>query len=164
MSTPRLTALAFALLLHPLLGPLHAQAAPAPNSATLNVFLHCNTSCDTDFFRTEITYVNWVRDRAVSDIHILITGQSTGGGGSEFTLAFIGLRGQSGLADTLCFVAPQRNTPDITRRGMTRIINLGLVRFLARTTIADRLNLTLATESVRPTGTPATPNQQASDP
>ena len=64
---------------------------PAQDSA-LRVFLDCpNTYCDFDYYRTEITFVNWVRDRQFADLHLLITSQGTGGG-AEHTLAFIGLR------------------------------------------------------------------------
>ena len=45
---------------------------------------------DLDFFRSEVPVVNWVRDREDSDLHVLVTDQTTGGGGRLFTLAFIG--------------------------------------------------------------------------
>ena len=64
-------------------------AAGVDNPA-VNVFLDCGYRCDEDYLRTEITYVNWVRDRAVADVHLLVTTQSTGGSGLEYTLAFIG--------------------------------------------------------------------------
>lgn len=140
--------------------PAAAQVPSSP-PATLNVFLDCNFSCDLDFIRTEVTYVNWVRDREAADVHVLVTGQATGGGGTEHTLAFLGLRSMAGLSDTLRYVAGQRNTPDITRRGMTRIIKLGLVRFLARTEAADRFNLTYA--ATAPGATAPATAQQADD-
>lgn len=141
--------------------PVPAQAAAPPPLPALNVFLDCNFYCDLDFVRTEVTYVNWVRDREAADVHILVTGQSTGGGGTEHTLTFLGLRSMIGLTDTLRYVAGQRNTPDLTRRGMTRIIKLGLARFLARTETADRLNLSLAPSTAGPAA-PAV--QQQHDP
>src|SRR5947207_10729638 len=70
---------------------------------TLDVYVDCEDwrACDFDYFRTEITFVNWVRDRQVADVHILVTTQQTGGGGREFTVTFLGLRAFAGLADTL---------------------------------------------------------------
>ncbi|MBA2671194.1 MAG: hypothetical protein H0U67_12545, partial [Gemmatimonadetes bacterium] len=54
-----------------------------PESATqdaLRIFLDCNgPGCDFDFFRTEITFVDYVRDRADADVHVLVTTQGTGG-------------------------------------------------------------------------------------
>ena len=50
------------------------------------VFIDC-ISCDMDYFRTEITFVNYVRDRKDAQVHVLITTQSTGSGGTEYTSA-----------------------------------------------------------------------------
>src|SRR5262245_57290182 len=57
-------------------------AADAPR-----VFLDCHF-CDTNFIRTEMNWVNWVRDAADAQIHVLVTRQSTGGGGQEWLLNF----------------------------------------------------------------------------
>src|SRR5687768_5121623 len=88
--------------------PAQSQSTAVNDStrAALNVFLDCESHyCDFDFFRTEITAVNWVRDRQVADVHVLVSTQSTGAGGTEFTLAFLGLRGLGGVGDTLKYVA-----------------------------------------------------------
>lgn len=123
--------------------PVRAQAPAAP--ATVNVYMDCPIfACDQDFVRTEISYVSWVRDRAAADVHILITQQATGGGGTEYTLAFLGLQGFAGVSDTLKYVSGQSSTSDDVRRGLTRTIKLGLVPYLSRTTIADRLSLSVA--------------------
>jgi hypothetical protein len=117
---------------------------PAANlPATINVFLDCSFSCDFDFVRTEIPYVDWVRDRTVSDVHILATRQSTGGGGFEYVFNFIGLRGFAQIVDTLKTVTSVNATVDDQRKAYTRTIKTGLVPFLARTSIADRLNVTV---------------------
>ena len=108
-----------------------------------NVFLDCSGFfCDEEFFRTEIVSVNWVRERSVADVHVLATTQPTGGGGAHYTLAFIGQRRFEGLGDTLSYVAPQSNTGDETRRALARTIQLGMVRYLARTSAADGLVVT----------------------
>src|SRR5262245_34210539 len=59
-----------------------AQDTPNPDSSPVRIFIDCtNTPCDGDFFRTEMTFVDHVRDRQTADVHILLTGQSTGSGG-----------------------------------------------------------------------------------
>ncbi|MFA6168918.1 MAG: hypothetical protein WC700_19995, partial [Gemmatimonadaceae bacterium] len=60
----RLSARATVVLLALMLGarPLGGQGAAAANGS-LAVYLDCRTSCDFSLIRTEITYVNWVRDR-----------------------------------------------------------------------------------------------------
>jgi hypothetical protein len=108
--------------------PVGGQQTPAKFS----VFLDCRTNCDFDFMRTEMTYVDWVRDRTVADIHLLITSQGAGAGGEEFTLAFIGLRGLAGRGDTLTFTTDPTTTSDERRRRMAQTTALGLMQFVAR--------------------------------
>ena len=108
-----------------------AQNAPA---AALKVFLDCNDfqGCDFDFFRTEITAVNWVRDRQVADIHVLVTTQTTGSGGREYTSTFIGLGRFTGVTDTLKYASPPAAPQDEVRRGLAQVFRSGLVRYIAR--------------------------------
>ncbi|MGH7638279.1 MAG: hypothetical protein ACREOK_11565 [Gemmatimonadaceae bacterium] len=121
---------------------LRAQDSAAATS--LNVYLDCQTfGCDFDFFRTELTLVNWVRDRQVADLHLLVTSQTTGAGGSEYTVNFIGLRQFAGMTDTLKYVAPPAVSDDERRRGLARVFRLGLVRYLARTPAASRITVSV---------------------
>src|SRR5512140_1890392 len=62
-------------------------------SVAPNVFLDCDRrTCDFEYIKTEITFVNYVLDRQTADVHIIVTRQQTGSGGNEYTLAFMGLR------------------------------------------------------------------------
>lgn len=119
---------------------LTGQDQPSMQGA-LTVFLDCRADCDHDFVRTEITYVNWVRDRTVADVHVLITSQSAGAGGEAFTLAFLGQRLLAGRGDTLTFTALPTATSVERRRGVTQTIALGLVQFVARTPGARALRV-----------------------
>ena len=85
--------------------PATAQNAPdttrTVQDSALRVFFDCpnfSRGCDFDFIRTEITFVNWVRDRESADVHLLISTQETGGGGSEYTLTYIGRKRFTGNA------------------------------------------------------------------
>ena len=122
----------------------HAQDAPQSPAAPLSVYVDCRTGCDMDFIRTEITYVNWVRDRAVADVHILLTSQEGGAGGQAITAAFLGLRSYAGRGDTLVFNTNPTTTGDERRRGVTRMIALGIVPFVARTPMGQALRITAA--------------------
>ena len=57
-----------------------AQARPATADSAVRVYLDCRAFCDSEFLRTELTYIDWVRDRQDADVHLLITSQDTGGG------------------------------------------------------------------------------------
>lgn len=113
-------------------------------SGTVGVFLDCQTfyGCDQDHARREIPYVNWMRDRRDADVHVLVTSQQTGGGGQEITLGFIGLARFVGQVDTLAHVSANTDTQAEIRDGVTRLLKLGLARFLARTSLAPRLDVT----------------------
>lgn len=115
--------------------PLSAQqdttaAARSDASAKLRLYLDCNF-CDFDFMRTEVTFVDYVRNRQDADVHILVTRQETGGGGSEFTLTFMGQRRLAAISDTLRYVAPPAVTSDELRRGLARVIKIGLLRYVS---------------------------------
>ena len=114
---------------------------PPPQGEALRVFLDCQYECDLDFLRTEITFVNWVRDRYDGQLLVLVTSQTTGGLGTDFTLTFIGQKDLTGRTDTLHYIAQQGATGDETRHGMARIIRLGLVRFTMATPLAAHLDV-----------------------
>jgi hypothetical protein len=117
--------------------PLQAQTP----TETVNVFLDCDR-CDRDFMRTEITYVNWVRDRAVADVHVLVSDEDTGGGGDRYTVTFTGLRTLAAIEDTLVYTSSTNDTNDEIRRGLTRTITIGLVPYVARTRLGmERLHV-----------------------
>jgi hypothetical protein len=131
--------------------PAHAQdievevateAAVTREDAPL-VYLDCNR-CDSSHIRREITFVNYVRDRDVAQVHVLITDQPTGSGGRMYTLAFIGRQAFGGVNNTLSFASLQSNTSAQEREGLTEILKLGLVPYAARTGLAAQLQLSYA--------------------
>jgi hypothetical protein len=106
------------------------------------VFVDCtNTSCDTEFFRTEIAFVDHVRDRRDADVHVLVPGEDTGGGGREYTFAFIGLGRFDKVPHTLRRVSKITDTDDERRREMLNAIKLGLVRYVADTPAGRALQI-----------------------
>ncbi|HEX8451202.1 MAG TPA: hypothetical protein VF647_03840 [Longimicrobium sp.] len=120
------------------------QTAPAAQPEAVRVFLDCNGfHCDQDFYRTEINWVGYVRDRQDADVHVLITRQQTGSGGGEHTLEFIGLRRFQGVSQTLRFTSGPSQTEDEVRRGLAEIIKLGLVRYAADSPAGARLRVTI---------------------
>jgi hypothetical protein len=117
-----------------------AQPTPTDRPDAVRVFLDC-PSCDETYIRTEITFVSYVRDRTVADVHVLVTTQGTGGGGIQYSLKFIGLDRFEGADQSLTYSAPRTATPDERRRGLASILKLGLVRYVAETPLASRLSL-----------------------
>lgn len=132
-------------------GAAAAAAQPATDSArenALRVFLDCN-SCDFDYLRREIPFINYVRDRKDAELHVLVTTQFTGSGGTEYTFRFIGLGRFEHIDDELKYSAAQTLTGDERRRGYAEVLKLGLVRYVTSTTAADRLRLVYRPENTK---------------
>jgi len=115
----------------------------------LKVYMDCRR-CDMDYIRTEITFVNFVRDRQEADVHVLVTTQRTGAGGREYTLAFIGQKDYTDLQNTLQYVSNRTETDDDVRRGLVHVLKMGLVPYIARTPISDFVSVSFK-KTVEPT-------------
>ncbi|MBM3284995.1 MAG: hypothetical protein FJY81_03910 [Candidatus Aminicenantes bacterium] len=107
------------------------------------VFLDCQR-CDTDYIRTEIAFVNYVRDRQEADVHILMTVQSTGSGGREYAAQFIGQKECADMRWTLRYVSSRTETEDATRKGLVHVLKLGLAPYVARTPMGKSVIISLA--------------------
>jgi hypothetical protein len=123
----------------------HAQQVAVDTVAqrTLFVFLDCNVQfCDFDHVRREIQWVNWVRDRQDADVHVLVTGEATGGGGWDLTLDYIGREALEGQDKSLHHVSRPTDTDAEVRDGLTRTLAAGLVQFVEPTSLLSRLRIT----------------------
>lgn len=140
--------------------PVRGQdASPPPVPETLKVFIDCmNARCDQEYIRTEVAFVDHVRDREVADVHLLITQQGTAAGG-QYILQFIGRGPFVGQDATLQQSWAQSDTGDAVRAGLVRSIKVGLVPYLAQTPLRDRLDVVV--RGARP-GNPGA--RQARDP
>jgi hypothetical protein len=114
---------------------------PPPAPRTVLVFVDCRSGCDGTYIRKELDFVDHVRDKEVADVHILITTENAGGGGRQYTISFIGLRRFAGVNDTTGYLTTPDDSDDDVRRGLVRVLKLGLVRYVATTPIRESLNL-----------------------
>jgi hypothetical protein len=123
-----------------------AEADSAQNDQALRVFFDCQGGgrgglCDFNFYRREIPFVNYTRDRADAQVHLLITREGTGAGGQLYTLDFIGREDFEGIDDRLT-VGTIPN--EASEQSMTRIaasVRLGLLRYIARTDQASDIQV-----------------------
>lgn len=127
------------------------EIPPVERTDAVRVFLDC-PSCDHSYIRTEITFVNYVRDRAAADVHVLVTTQGTGGGGTQYALKFIGLGPFKGVDNSLTYSVPRTATPDERRRGLASLLKLGLVRYVTATSLASQLTLRFNQAAGQPLG------------
>jgi len=115
----------------------HANAVDHDN---VKVFLDCESGCDRTYLKREITYVDYVRDRQDADVHLLILRQSSASG-RRYQLSFLGSGRFETLQQVLSFNSPNTDTDDERRRGLTRTIALGLVPYVAQTSLGQNLNV-----------------------
>ena len=114
--------------------------ATETESKKTSIFIECR-HCNEDFIKEQIPYVDYVRDRLDADIHILETSQRTGSGGDEHSLYFIGQSTFNGKNDTLSFTSSVDDTKDQIRNERVRMIQIGLVPYLLKTSMASRISV-----------------------
>lgn len=117
------------------------QAKDSVSRNAIRIFIDC-TSCDLDYIRKEVTYVNYVRDPKEAQVHIIITGQTTGSSGSEYAIRFLGQKDFEGKNDTLKFAADPNMTDDEIRKGILKILQMGLMPYVAGSPLADQIGIT----------------------
>ena len=123
---------------------IYSQAADEKRDTlrkdALKFFLDCR-SCDMNFTRQEIPFVNYVRDTREAEVYLLVTDQGTGSGGTRYTLQFQGQGKYRGMVDTLVYTSNPDETWAIVREKKTHMIKLGLVRYVARTPLYDEIDI-----------------------
>jgi hypothetical protein len=102
------------------------------------IYLDCSR-CDRDYIRTEIDWINYVRDRKEADVHILGTVQRTGSNGWEYTFEFIGKNKFSDITHTLKYVSSCTATWDEVRKGYVDVLKRGLLPFILRTPLYEHI-------------------------
>jgi len=122
--------------------PALSQASPGV-SPRLAVFLDCG-SCDESFIRQEMTYLDYVRDREVADVHVLVTQENTGSGGEALTLDLIGLGDFQGMDVSTVYTTSVDATEAEERDGFVRALQAILVPYLMRTSVGERLQIEVA--------------------
>ena len=134
--------LIFALFLSLLFSSAISAKNKPVNKDEIRVFVDCNAWCNMSFIKTEINYVDFVPDRFSANVYIMITLQSTGSGGNELKLFFGGQENFKGMNDTLKFYRNSTDTEDEYRQNLVRFLKLGLTRFIAKTSLAQKMNIT----------------------
>lgn len=130
----------------------------AQNDSTLNDSLTKNAlrvfmdigncyNCDYSFIRKEINYVNYVREPAESQVHVIVVETYTGSGGKEFNLMFLGKNEFIGKNDTLKTATAVTNTADENRIEIVRNLKMGLMQYAMKTSSNQMINISSKQEN-----------------
>ncbi|MEX2572391.1 MAG: hypothetical protein WD737_13915 [Gemmatimonadota bacterium] len=106
----------------------------------LAVFLDCGF-CDETFIRQEMTYVDYVRDREVAHVHVLVTSENTGAGGEASTFDLIGRSPFEGMDYSTVYTTSASATDAEERDGFLRTLQAALVPYLLQTPMGARLTV-----------------------
>ncbi len=134
-----------------------AQTGQAGKAPRLRVLLDCE-SCFPDYLRTEIKWVDFVRQREDADVHLLSTSRETGGGGLEIVLRFVGGGRFQGIDQELRAISLTGDTEDSRRQGVLGTVSVGLLAYAAREGLPADLNVRVRSEA------PETPEAGVRDP
>lgn len=106
------------------------EAVGGPNGP-LRVFLECSggSACDQREFRTQIDWVDWMRQRQDAQLHVIVTGQGTASGGRSYVVDFIGQDGLEDVDDRLTFSTLGSDVRDEAVRGLGRVLGVGIARY-----------------------------------
>jgi hypothetical protein len=133
-------------------GPLVAAAllaAPGPVQGQgegngvdrVRVFLDCQTrGCPQTEFRTEITFVDWVRERTLADLHVIVTAQQSGAG-TAYVFDLVGQEEFAGESSSVTADVSATATQAERFNTLTRTFKAALVPYVIRRGYADRLEI-----------------------
>jgi hypothetical protein len=114
----------------------------------LSVFIDCKgAGCDENFIRTEINLVDFLNERSAADVHVLITSLPTGGGMEQYQLIFYGQGKHLARTDTLRFTTKVNATQAEKRENLVQFVKLGLVPFIANTSVATAIHIGMKQET-----------------
>ena len=106
------------------------DAGVTQGQRALRVFFDCSgRNCNSSYYRTEIDWVNWVRDRTFAQVHLIMTSQTNASSGREYGFDFIGLQELEGQDDVLTYGSLGSDTSEENLRGISQVLAVGLARY-----------------------------------
>lgn len=110
------------------------------------LFFDCET-CNQQFFRQNLSYINFVRDRHLADIYVLVTFNQSGGGNQIINLYFEGQNQFINQHDTLKVITLANQPQADTRDAMLAKLKLGLLKYLVQTPLINKIDFNVNCEN-----------------
>jgi len=111
----------------------------------VKIYLDCE-SCDMNYAREQISFVNFVRDVREAQVYVLVTEQNAGSGGNQYTFNYQGYGVYKGMNDTLVYTSNADETSTIVREKKTNMLQIGLMKYVARTPLFNEIEIRHNTE------------------
>ena len=108
-----------------------------------------SAALDAGAILKDIAFISPAKTREEADVEVHIASEASASG-TDYTLAFKGLRDFDGTGQVLKYSAGKTDTADETRSGLTQTLKMGLMRYVARTDVASRVRISLQ-DKVNPT-------------
>jgi hypothetical protein len=112
-----------------------------------NLYIQDETWVDISYIKSKVTFVNFVRERTESDIHLIITSHSTASGGWEYTLSFHGQKKFEDLSYVLTYTSSLNTSDDDIREGILKVLKKGLMPYVSRTPLIDYIDILFQEET-----------------
>jgi hypothetical protein len=113
---------------------------------TLKIYLDCEY-CDTDYYKQELEYVEFVRDRKFADVHVFFTTQNNATNGDKYTIEFTGNNKYKSINDKLEFSTTGETTTEQRRKIILKNLQIGLFRYWMANGLKDKIVLNIKKEN-----------------
>ncbi|MFQ6070625.1 MAG: hypothetical protein ACE5LC_08900 [Candidatus Aminicenantales bacterium] len=113
------------------------------------IFIECET-CDLEFIQKSIRFANFVQTPREAEVYILITSRKLESGEVEYILTFTGQGKFEGDDDKLTYTAEKPEEIEKTKKELTDILKMGLMRYVGKTPLSNQISIKLM-EEVKPT-------------
>lgn len=139
-----------------------AGAQQSAGADRLRVFFDCKTrGCEFNYLRTEVAWVDWVRQPQDADVHVIMTSQNTGSGGREYLMEFGGAEPLA-YREQLRYSSPPTSTRREQLDGIAHTLAVGLLHFAASNGFAQ--TAAVVAQQPEPGDAPVVSREEVEDP
>ena len=129
-----------------LLTCLSLIAHSSPKLDKPSVYLDCGYGCDLDYMKKELPFVDFYIDPNSVNVHIIISSEITGNGGSQITFRFIGRDIFDGVSNSLTLMVPPNSSLDYRRKEYVKTIQKGLYPYVIQTSESKNVQINYTKE------------------
>jgi hypothetical protein len=120
----------------------------------LSVFYDCTNfggACYYDYIRQENSLITFVRDRTDADVHVMLKSNKNSVGVDIVTYFVVGRNEYAAMQDTINFSIPLNSTDDDKRKLLVHQLQIGLLPYVAKTNIANKIQLSFKNKNANDT-------------